>query len=153
MKSVASGWWRNTAIKSFHIDIQDIGAPAACLMQHYLQRLLSHPELEQRGHLWLGHWPPTLRQALGPLLQDLSLREGKSALLRFGARVTQAYCALWDGYMAALATALPPTPEIGFTEDLNPSCFLTAPQTPATADPSTPLATSPWTARLEADYG
>ena len=128
-------------------------APAARVMQHYLQRLVSHPELEQRGHLWLGHWPPTLRQAFGPLLQTLSLREGKTALLRFGTRVTQAYCAIWDGYTAALATALPPTLDRGFAEDLPPSSPPTGPQTPTSADPSTPLATSPWTDRLEADYG
>ena len=77
------------------------------LMQRYVQLLFSHSELAQRGHLWLGHWPPPLRQELGPLLQGLTLRDGQAALRRLGSRVTQVYC--------ALTAAMPPTPKIDFS--------------------------------------
>ena len=77
-------------------------------MQRYVQLLFSHPALKQRGHLWLGHCTPPLRQELGPLLEPLSLLEGQAALLRIGRRVTQAYRDLWDSYGETLKAAQPP---------------------------------------------
>ena len=74
-----------------HFAAREPSAPAARLLHRYVQLLFTHPGHEQRGHLWLGHWPPPLRQEFGPLLLPLSLREGQAALLRIGARITQAF--------------------------------------------------------------
>ena len=70
-------------------------APVARLMQRYTQLLFEHPTLDQRGQLWLGHWTPTLRQDLSPLLLGLSMREGQAALARIGRRATAAFHDLW----------------------------------------------------------
>ena len=56
--------------------------PAARVMRRYTQLLFEHPNLDRRGQLWLGHWTPPLRQALRPLLQPLTLREGQAILAR-----------------------------------------------------------------------
>ena len=56
--------------------MRHLPAPAARVMQRYTQLLFEHPNLDQRGQLWLGQWTPALRQALYPLLQPLTLREG-----------------------------------------------------------------------------
>ena len=39
-------------------------AQVARPMQHYIQRLFSHTELEQCGHLWLSHWSPPFGRPL-----------------------------------------------------------------------------------------
>ena len=39
---------------------RQIPAPASRLMQKYVQLLFEHPNLTQRGQLWLGHGPPPL---------------------------------------------------------------------------------------------
>ena len=41
----------------------------ARVMQRYTQLLFEHPNLDQRGQLWLGYWTPPLRQVFLPLLQ------------------------------------------------------------------------------------
>ena len=123
------------------------------LMHRYVQLLFSHPELDQRGHLWLGHWPPPLRQELGPLLQGLTLRDGQTALLRLGSRVTQGYCALWDSYGEALAAVTPPPPEIDFSLAPSPPSQPDATLTPGHASPPPSPAALPWSARLDADHG
>ena len=83
-------------------------APAARLMQRYVQLLFGHPDMDQRGQLWLGHWPPPLRRALSPLPQRLPLREGQATLGRIGRRATEVFRDLWDTYAEALALAQPP---------------------------------------------
>ena len=123
------------------------------LMQLYVQLLFHHPVPEQRGHLWLGHWPSSLRRALGPLLSSLPLREGQSALLRLGAYVTQAYSVLWDGYGEALRAAMPLPSDIDYAAASlapPPSDSLATPDLEST---SSQLASPPWTARLDADHG
>ena len=60
-------------------------------MQRYTQLLFEHPNLDQRGQLWLGHWPPPLRQAFLPLLEPLTLCEGQNALARIGRRATEVF--------------------------------------------------------------
>ena len=123
------------------------------LMQRYVQMLFTHPVPEQRGHLWLGHWPSSLRLALGPLLSGLTLREGQSALLRLGAYVTRAYGVLWDGYGEALRAAMPPSPDIDYAAASPSSPPRDSPVTPYSESPSSQLVTPPWTARLDADHG
>ena len=44
-------------------------------MQRYAQLRFEHPNLDQRGQLWIGHWTPLLRQELAPRLQDITLRD------------------------------------------------------------------------------
>ena len=102
-------------------------------MEQNVQLLFSHHALEQRGHLWLGHWPPPLRQELGPLLQPLSLREGQAELLRIEQRVAQSYRDLWDRYWEALKADQPPPPEIDFSAEPSPS--LAIPLTPSFEPP------------------
>ena len=79
--------------------------PTARVMQRYTQLLFEHPNLDQRGQLWLGHWTPSLRQV--PLLQSLTLREGQAALARIGRRATEIYRDLWDCYGEAIACSTP----------------------------------------------
>ena len=109
------------------------------LIQRYVQLLFSHPVPEQRGHLWLGHWSPPLRQALGPLLQGLTLCNGQAALLRLGTFVTQAYCALWDSYGEALSVATLPTPDIDFSEAPPPASPVDVTSTPNLESPPSQL--------------
>ena len=128
-------------------------ASVSRLMHRYVQLLFTHPVPEQRGHLWLGHWPPSLRLALGPLLSSLTLREGQAALLRLGAYVTQAYGVLWDGYGDALRAATPPSSAIDYAAAPLSSPPSDSPATPAFESPISQLATPPWTVRLDADHG
>ena len=122
-------------------------------MHRYVLLLFSHPGHEKRGPLWLGHWPPPLRQEFGTFLLPLSLREGQAALLRIGARVTQAFLALWDSYGEALTVATPPPPDIDFSADLPPPSPLDSLLTQPPESPPSQLAASPWTTRLDADHG
>ena len=127
--------------------------PAARVMQRYTQLLFEHPNLDQRGQLWLGHWTPTLRQALHPLLQPLTLREGQSALARIGRRVTEVFRDIWDSYVEAVENAQPPPSEPDLHLDPHPPSPLpSAPLCPVT-HPLSPTATRLWDARLAADNG
>ena len=136
-----------------HFTSRQPSALVTRLMQRYVQLLFSHLELDQRGHLWLGHLPPSLRQQLEPLLQGLTLRDGQAALLRLGSRVAQGYCALWDSYEEALSTATPTTPEVDFSmaAPLSSQPDATPPPTPESPPPY--WQPPPWTARLDADHG
>ena len=109
-------------------------APVARLMQRYTQLIFEHPTLDQRGQLWLGHWTPTLRQDLSPLLLGLPLREGQAALARIGRRATAAFHDLWAAYGEALAIAQPPTSDPDLFSDPPPTW--SAPLTPLS--PSSP---------------
>ena len=102
--------------------------PAARVMQRYTQLLFDHPNLDQRGQLWLGHWTPPLRQVLFPLLQPLTLREGQAALTRIGRMANEVYRDLWDCSGEAIALAQPPPPEDDFHLDTHHP--LSTPQTP-----------------------
>ena len=103
-----------------------------------------------------GHAP--LLGALGRTVSAVSLTAYLShrddSLLRLGSRVTQVYCALWDGYGEALIAAMPPNPENDFSmPPPPPSSQLDDTLTPNTESPPSPqLAASPWTARLDADH-
>ena len=92
-------------------------ASASCLMQTFVQLLFKHPNLDQRGQLWLGHCPPPLRQELAPHLQGLTLRDGQAILTRIGRRASEAFRDLWDTYGEALALAQPPPSEPDFFLD------------------------------------
>ena len=116
-------------------------------MQRYTQLLF-----DQRGQLWLGHWTPSLRQVLLPLLQSLVLREGQAALARVGRRATEVFRDIWDCYGEAIALAQPPPPEPDFNLDTHH--HLSTPPTPLFA--ATPLSSTTarlWDARLAADHG
>ena len=127
--------------------------PAARVMQRYTQLLFEHPNLDQRGQLWLGHWTPTLRQALHPLLQPLTLREGQSALARIGRRVTEVFRDIWDSYVEAVENAQPPAAEPDLYLDLHTP--ISPPSTPhrSVITHLSPTAARLWDARLAADNG
>ena len=127
--------------------------PAARVMQRYTQLLFEHPDLDQRGQLWLGHWIPTLRQALHPLLQPLTLREGQSALARIGRRVTEVFRDIWDSYVEAVENAQPPAAEPDLYLDLHTP--ISPPSTPhrSVITHLSPTAARLWDARLAADNG
>ena len=120
-------------------------------MQRYVQLLFEHPDMDQRGQLWLCHWPPPLRRALSPLLQRLPLREGQATIGRIGRRATEIFRDLWDSYAEAhaLTQPSPSDPDLFLDIPLPPSGFpgLLSPPSP------TPTAARPWDARLAADTG
>ena len=125
---------------------------AARVMQCNTQLLFEHPNLDQRGQLWLGHWTPLLCQdLLLPLPQPLPLREGQAALARIGRRATEVFCDLWDLYGVAIALAQPSPKEPDFNLDTHH--HMCAPPTPLS--PASPLLPppSPLPARLAADNG
>ena len=125
----------------------------------------------------VGQWPPPLRQEFCALLQALSLRDGRAALLRIGCRVTQAYQALWHCYGEILTAAQPPpgywflrghrpkstTPWLSFLSPSSPPNWQPPPGQlgwmPTTASPAV-IALVPWwtynlnaIARLSAQQG
>ena len=120
-------------------------------MQKYAQLLFEHPNIMHRGKLWLGHWPPPLRQELVPQLRGLSLRDGQATLIRIGRRAREVFNNLWDAYAAAI--------DLARTSPADPDLFLATP--PYQDDPLTPssppasplVAAHPWDARLAADNG
>ena len=126
-------------------------APASRLMQKYAHLLFEHPNLVHRGQLWLGHWPPPLRQELAPQLQGLSLRDGQATLLRIGRRAREVFNNLWDAYAEAIESArIPPAdPDLFHATPPHQDDPLSPPSPPS----SPPLAAHLWDARLAADNG
>ena len=126
-------------------------APATRLMLQYAQLLFEHPNLTQRGQLWLGHWPPPLRQKLAPQLRGLSLRDGQTTLIRIGRRAREVFNTLWDAYAEAIDLAQTPLEDPDLLLATPPS--LDDPLSPP-SPPSPPLvAAYLWDARLAADNG
>ena len=97
--------------------LRDTANASLCLMQRYAQLLFEHPSLDQRGQLWLGHWPLSLRQDFTLLLERLSLREGQATLARIGRRAIEVFQDLWNTYREAIALTQPPPSEPDFYLD------------------------------------
>ena len=60
-------------------------------MQRYAQLLFEHPSLDQRGQLWLGHWPLSLRQDFTLLLERHAPQRTTPAILSPSGREISLY--------------------------------------------------------------